>query len=88
MKETFQTKVKVEDLSRSGLCVTAGTKALGFLVLYGSVVRLIMCIVGVYSKEKEVKDCGRSLVAWLKGFSGKQIIPAILPTDRRHTSLN
>lgn len=60
-----------------------------FLVLYGSVVRLIMCIVGVYSKEKEVKDCGRSLAAWLKSFSGRLIIPAILQTDRRHTrSLN
>ena len=26
----FQTKVKVEDLSRSGFCVTAGNKVLGF----------------------------------------------------------
>jgi len=57
------------------LCVTAGSKALGFLVLYGPVVRLIMCIVGVYSVEEEVKEYGRSLAAWLKSFSGEQIIP-------------
>lgn len=52
-------------------------------MLYGPIVRLIMCIVGVYSKEEEVKDYGRRSAAWLKRFSGKKIIPPILQTDRR-----
>lgn len=62
------------------MCVTAGNKALGVLVLYGAVVRLIICIVRVYS-EVEVKDYRRSRAAWLESLSGEQIIPATL-TDK------
>lgn len=58
-------------------------------MLYESVVRLIVCIVGVYSKEEEDKDYGRRAAAWLRRFSGKQITPPILQTDRTLTrSLN
>lgn len=39
LKETFETEVRVEDSTRSGLCVTAGNKPLGFffMLLYGPV---------------------------------------------------
>lgn len=37
------------------MCVTAGNKVLGFFVLYGPVVAQMMCIVGEYSTEEEVK---------------------------------
>lgn len=70
------------------MCVTAGNKVLGFLALYGPVARLIMCIVGVYSEEEEVKEEGEELsrLAFMHGaLMGEQIIPTILKTDKRRT---
>lgn len=67
------------------MCVTAGNKVLGFLVLYGPVVRLIMCIVGVYSVAEEVKKEGKSLAFVCRALMREQIIPTILKTEKRHT---
>lgn len=61
MNRDFSNKGQSGGLGLTGLCVTAGNKVLGFFffsALYRPFVGQIMCIVGEYSAEEEVKRRG------------------------------